>query len=388
MPRDSSGNYTSPSANFVAGTTILVGPMNGKLNDIESEITDSLSRNGDGAMLAPMRVPNGTSNLPAYAFSTETTLGIYRSNTADLRVANNGTDLFKWTATENRSLQALKVSTGGLTVDAGGLTVTAGGGTITAGGLTVSAGGAGVTGTLPAVSGVAGASSFTASGTMSTTSGESHALTTVAKATSAGPNVLQLNARSKNTGAVTSWDQVDVGLSYDVDNTVGSGGSLYFGKAGAKLTGATAATGADPTNALELTNGNLKLSGTAPNKDEALANTLTPANICKAWAYFSVTGGGGVGNVTATFTDGYGVTSIARQSNTSIRVTFASAFATANYSPKIDTEGVSTTKAVIKAGRTTTTVDIAIQTVSTGNELDLDATSGQWELDLSVHGRQ
>ena len=149
MGRDSTGNYSSPSGDFVTNTVIDSNVMNGKLSDIGTEMTDSLSRSGKGGMTAPLRVADGTINLPAYAFTSETTFGLRRAGTTDLRVAKDGTDLFKWTATENRSLQALKVTTGGLTVDAGGAT-------ITAGGLTVTAGGAAVTGSLPAQGGVEG----------------------------------------------------------------------------------------------------------------------------------------------------------------------------------------------------------------------------------------
>jgi len=323
MGRDSGGTYTSPSGQFSSGTTISSSVMNGKLNDIGSELSDSLSRTGKGGMNARLRGVDGTSALPAYAFTDETTLGLWRAGTADLRVGNNGTDLFKWTATENRSLQALKVSSGGLTIDAGGATVTAGGLTITAGGLTVSAGGASVIASLPTQAGVVGGSTLeiTSAASFTTTSGHTYPLSTLAKATP--NNVVRLNARLKNDSAVTDWHEQSLGITYDVDNTVGSGGSFYLGFTGAKLTSGTTATGADPANALELTNGNLKLSGTAPNKDEALANTLTPANICKAWAHVITTGGA----TTATISDGFNVASVS-VSGVDIIIVLAAAVAT------------------------------------------------------------
>lgn len=57
-------------------------------------------------------------------FTRDVTLGIHRAGSRALRVAANGTDLWRWTATENRGLQATSVTTGGLTVDADGATVT------------------------------------------------------------------------------------------------------------------------------------------------------------------------------------------------------------------------------------------------------------------------
>lgn len=387
MSRNSSGTHSLPNAPVVPDTAIEADWANTTMDDLSAEITDSLSRSGKGGMTAHMRGVDGSSAIPAYSFTNQTTLGPYRAGSGDYRIAFNGTDIAKFTTSEVRFYNATKISSGGLTVDAGGVTVTAGGATITAGGLSVVAGGLTAAGSTPSNGTVAGANTLSVADALSTTSGHSQPLTTTAKALAVG-NTVRLNVRTNNTGAVSGWDQVDLGLSYDVDTSVAAGGSLYLGKNGATLTSGTAASGGTPANALTLANGNLKLSGTAPNKDVALSNTLTPANICKAWAYFTITGGNGLGNFTTTFGDGLGITSISRQNNTTIRVTFATAFAAATYSPVLDTQLVTTTKAVVKAGRTTTIMDIEIQTVSTGVAIDLDASGSQWELNLHIKGRQ
>lgn len=368
MARDSNGNYSSPSADFVTGLTISSSVTNAKLSDIGSEMTDSLSRSGKGGMLARWRGVDGTSSLPAYAFTSETTLGMYRAGTADLRFANNGTDLFKMTATENRSLQALKVTTGGLTVDAGGLTVTAGGSTITAGGLTVAAGGSAVTGSLPSQGGVAGASAFSTSGAISTTSGHSHALTGLTNfPAGATANPVRLNVRSQNVATVDEWQDVRVGLSYDVDTTPGLGGSAYLSpREGLRVTSGTTATGADPANALELTNGNLKLSGTAPNKDEALTNTLTPANIVKAWAIVALNN-----SASPTITDGLNVTSAAVVGG-DLEVTLAGAFANTTYA------------AVPATGTTTLTVHPTTKTTTKTTFTGGNPIANTADVDLST----
>jgi hypothetical protein len=165
--------------------------------------------------------------------------------------------------------------------------------------------------------------------------------------------------------------------------------SLMTVAAAMSVTGPTAATAAVRQNALALTNGDLTLSGvTNPNKDVAMSNVLSPKHIPKAWALFTVVGGGGAGNFTVTFTEGLNITSIARQSATAFRVTFATAFASANYIPIIQAEGVVTTKAVVVAGRTTTVVDFEIVTVATGANINLDASAVTWIVDLVVHGPQ
>lgn len=155
------------------------------------------------------------------------------------------------------------------------------------------------------------------------------------------------------------------------------------------VTAATAATGAARQNAAVLANGDLSMSGVVnPDKDVALSNVLTPKSFVKAWAFFSVTFGNG-SPFTTSFTEGLNITSIARQSATLFRVTFASAFASANYIPIIQVEGVSTIKPVVSAGRTTTTADFAIQTVATGNAIDMDATAAvTYTLVLAVLGPQ
>jgi len=88
MPRDAAGNYTLPAGNpVVSGTTITSVWANATLPDIGAEITNSLSRNGQGGMLVPFRVLDGSVTEPAFSFTTETTLGWYRSNAGVLSLA-------------------------------------------------------------------------------------------------------------------------------------------------------------------------------------------------------------------------------------------------------------------------------------------------------------
>jgi hypothetical protein len=76
MPRNGSGTYTLPSGNPVSSnTTIEANWANTTLEDIGTELTDSLSRNGEGGMLAPLRMFAGTSSVPGAAWADETTSG-------------------------------------------------------------------------------------------------------------------------------------------------------------------------------------------------------------------------------------------------------------------------------------------------------------------------
>jgi hypothetical protein len=74
-------------------------------------------------------------------------------------------------------------------------------------------------------------------------------------------------------------------------------------------------------------NGNVTLAGSNPAGTTALANTLTKKNVMKAWATIKTDGGGGISCL-----DSFNVASVAiNGGNTTARVTFAQAFANANY---------------------------------------------------------
>lgn len=91
MPRDSAGNYTLPSGNpVVSGTTITSDWANTTMSDIGSEMTNSLSREGQGGMLAELTLIDGVIATPALAFSAELTLGMYRPSAGVLATVVSG----------------------------------------------------------------------------------------------------------------------------------------------------------------------------------------------------------------------------------------------------------------------------------------------------------
>ena len=91
MPRDGSGNYTLPAGNpVVPGTVIAATWANTTMPDIASALTNSLSRNGQGGMLAPLQFADGSFNAPSITFTQQPTLGIYRNGDDILGIAGQG----------------------------------------------------------------------------------------------------------------------------------------------------------------------------------------------------------------------------------------------------------------------------------------------------------
>lgn len=99
MPRNSSGTYTLPAGNPVIPNTLIETTWaNPTLSDVASSLTDSLDRFGRGGMLAPLRFPDGTVTAPSIAFSSETTLGVFRPSVGVLALAVGGVSRFLLTA--------------------------------------------------------------------------------------------------------------------------------------------------------------------------------------------------------------------------------------------------------------------------------------------------
>jgi hypothetical protein len=98
MPRDSSGNYTLPAGNpVVTGTTITSTWGNTTMNDLASEMTDSLSRSGKGSMNATMKIFDGTVGAPGLAFGSEPATGYYRIGVGNTGFAIGGVKVLDMT---------------------------------------------------------------------------------------------------------------------------------------------------------------------------------------------------------------------------------------------------------------------------------------------------
>jgi len=95
MARNSSGTYSLPAGNpVVTQTPISSVWANNTLSDIATALTDSLSRSGDGGMLAELEIVDGDVSAPGLSFADEPSSGLYRAAAGDLRFAVLGTDAF------------------------------------------------------------------------------------------------------------------------------------------------------------------------------------------------------------------------------------------------------------------------------------------------------
>jgi len=126
MPRDNSGNYTLPNTPpvtnpVVTDTTITSDWANGTLDDIATELQDSLSRSGKGAMTAPMQFANGTVSAPSITFTADATSGWFRNAASDIRGAVAG--VWRWAMNATGVLINGTLGVTGNTTITGNLTV-------------------------------------------------------------------------------------------------------------------------------------------------------------------------------------------------------------------------------------------------------------------------
>jgi hypothetical protein len=133
--RNSGGTYSLPTGNpVVTGTTITSTWANGTLTDIGTELTNSLDRQGRGAMTAPLQHSSGSAAAPSMTFSTETNSGLYRVSANDIGMSVASSKKQEWTTAGTAVTGTLSVSgasnlsggasvTGSTIVDAAGANV-------------------------------------------------------------------------------------------------------------------------------------------------------------------------------------------------------------------------------------------------------------------------
>jgi len=82
LPTDSGGNYSLPSGSTaVGGTTALATTHNTPLSDIATGLTDRVMRNGSAPMIAPLKLIDGTQAVPALTFTSDPSIGLYKTPT-------------------------------------------------------------------------------------------------------------------------------------------------------------------------------------------------------------------------------------------------------------------------------------------------------------------
>lgn len=362
--RGSGGTYSLPSGNpVVTGTTITSSWANNTLNDLSTEITNSLDRQGRGAMLAPLALTNGAVGAPGLTFGTEPTTGIYKAGTNDVRMSVASTDRFKWTSANNYSLQPFTVTgrttTTDLTVSgtSDAITITPSGGSATALTATGTGGNTGVwaqggpisgigltavggspngmgvyalgAGNQPGGSFVGGSTSGIGVIAIGGTNGAGGQFTGVG----AAAGITAVGGTTSGSGiAATGGAPNGAGIR---GQGTGSGAGIYAigGASGPAIlaTAPSASTSTTRFDNITSSNGDISLDGTvAAASTTAIKNRITPTNLVKAWANITIVG------ATATIDDGFNVASIATssagppQTNT-LDITFAAPFASASY---------------------------------------------------------
>lgn len=99
MPRDPSGNVTSPLPPVAPNDLIESSWANTMFADANAVMSDSLSRSGKGGMTAAFKIFDGTITAPGLAFTAEANSGLYRAiGGSDLRMSVVGNDIMRWTS--------------------------------------------------------------------------------------------------------------------------------------------------------------------------------------------------------------------------------------------------------------------------------------------------
>lgn len=332
--RNTSGTYSLPAGNpVVSGTTITSTWANSTLSDLKTEMTNSLSRDGYGAMRAPLKVPVGSAAAPSLTWSSDAASGLYLSAASDVRMSVASTDIQTWTPTTTALSNALTVAKGATVTNStsnGAGTTTTGNGTgaglVSTGGAT----GAGVTGSGGATSGVGVLGTGTgASAGVTGTGGATNGVGVAGTGTGTGAGVTGAGGSSGasastgvgvlGTGGGTGPGVRALGGSGGGDGIVAIGSGATgrgvnalggTGQAGGLFTAGTAATSGTPQSAIRAAAGYLSFeSTTSPSSSTAITNTLTPANIVKSHAKIVTNGAGSVSvsgglNVTASISTG------------------------------------------------------------------------------------
>lgn len=116
MPRDSNGLYTLPAGNpVISGSVITPTWANPTMNDLGDEMSDSLSRSGQGGMLVPFEFTDGDQSNPGMSWTAEPSTGFYRAGTLDMRATVGAQDVAQFVFGESRLLHdgALRFQTQG-----------------------------------------------------------------------------------------------------------------------------------------------------------------------------------------------------------------------------------------------------------------------------------
>lgn len=97
MPRNGSGT-SSVINTFVIDTIADPDEVNANFSDVADQLTNSLPRDGQAGMNAPLPLQNGTVALPSLTFSSDTNTGIYRKAADVGALVAGGVEIANWSA--------------------------------------------------------------------------------------------------------------------------------------------------------------------------------------------------------------------------------------------------------------------------------------------------
>lgn len=92
MPRNGSGSMAIINT-FSPSTKISSSKTNANNSDIADEITNSLPRDGQAAMTAPLKLANGSASAPAVTFGSDADIGLFRKGANQIGIAIGGSEV-------------------------------------------------------------------------------------------------------------------------------------------------------------------------------------------------------------------------------------------------------------------------------------------------------
>ena len=296
--RNSSGTYSLPSGNpVVTGTTISSSWANTTLSDLGSELTNSLDRSGRGAMLAPLKLPNGSVGAPSLTFDSDTDTGLSRGGPNILNAGVNGTLAQSWDTAGTSITNACSVA--GATTLSGGATISGGSGN-------------------PAltVTGPSGQAAISATG--GATSGRG--ITAVGTGTGVGGN---FTGGSGNADGVRGFAGAGGASGVYGEAAASSGGAGVWGQAGTTSASGygVVAIGTSGGAGLRASSSSTSVpviksegyidldTASYPSSTTSIKDQLTPSNFVKVWGVLDV------GAATTLVTRGFNITSVSCSSS-------------------------------------------------------------------------